>query len=309
MRLDPALDDLVPADAAVEKVVDGFRFTEGPVWMPGPDARLYFSDIPGNKLYSWSEVHGLQTILDPVYADPSAADGMIGSNGLGIDAKGRLILCEHGYRSVTRLEADNSRTTLAANFDGQRLNSPNDIVFHSSGAAFFTDPPYGLAEEDDDPAKELEFNGIFRLDTDGTLTLLEKSMSRPNGVALSPDENTLYVSNSGWPQDALLMRFPVKDDLTLGEGILFFDTGHLIGKSYNGTPDGFKIDRAGNIFTTGPDGVLVIDASGKHLGTIVMPEVAANVGWGDDGKTLYITATKGLYRIRLNTDGLNYRKH
>ena len=308
-RLDPALDDLVPAGAVLEKVVDGFEFTEGPVWMPGTDARLYFSDIPGNKTYSWTDAGGLSTIIDPVFADDADEGTFIGSNGLGIDASGKLILCEHGNRVVSRLEDDGSRTTLADNFKGKRLNSPNDIVYHSSGTAFFTDPPYGLPKLDDDPAKELDFNGIYRLDTDGTLSLLHSEMALPNGVALSPDERSLYVSNSDWPKNAILMRFPVLDDLTLGEGSLFFDTGHLMGDSYNGTPDGFKVDRAGNVFTTGPDGVLVIDKHGKHLGTIVMPEVAANVGWGDDGKTLYITATTSLYRIRLSTDGLNYRKH
>ena len=206
------------------------------------------------------------------------------------------------------MEDDGNRTTLADRFDGKRLNSPNDIVFHSSGAAFFTDPPYGLEGQDGDPAKELAHNGIYRLDPDGTLSLLAAAQARPNGLAFSPDERTLYVSNSGWPKDALLMQYPVLDELTLGEPTLFFDTGELIGDTYNGTPDGLKLDQSGNIYTTGPGGVLVLSPEGKHLGTIELNEVAANVGWGDDGKTLYIAATTGLYRIRLSTDGLNYRK-
>ncbi|MGI9272999.1 MAG: SMP-30/gluconolactonase/LRE family protein, partial [Woeseiaceae bacterium] len=286
-----------------------FEFVEGPVWMPGSDDQLYFSDIPANKLYSWSENSGLHTILDEVMPGGADATGMSGSNGLALDADGRLILCEHGNRRVARLEDDGSRTTLADQFDGKRLNSPNDIVFHSSGAAFFTDPPYGLEKGDKDPAKELTHNGIYRLDPDGTLTLLSTAMRRPNGLAFSPDEQTLYVSNSGWPKDALLMKFPVADDLTLGEGSLFFDTAALIGEEYTGTPDGLKLDQSGNVYTTGPDGVLVIDSQGTHLGTILTDEVAANVGWGDDGSTLYITATSSVYRIRLSTDGLNYRNN
>lgn len=309
LRLDPALDTLVPTDAVVEKVAGGFEFIEGPVWMPGTDERLFFSDIPANKLYSWSEKGGLETVLDPVMLEHDGTGGMDGSNGLAIDADGLLVLCEHGDRRVARLEDDGSRTTLADRFDGKRLNSPNDIVFHSSGAAFFTDPPYGLKGGDKNPAKELPYNGIYRLDPNGIVTLLTTAQARPNGLAFSPDEGTLYVSNSGWPKDALLMKYPVSDELTLGDGTLFFDTGPLIGDDYSGTPDGLKLDQAGNIYTTGPDGILVIDPQGKHLGTILTDEVAANIGWGDDGRTLYITATTSLYRIKLSTDGLNYRKN
>lgn len=309
VRLDPTLDVLVPTDAAVEKVAGGFEFVEGPVWMPGPEGRLIFSDIPGNKTYSWSEIGGLQVLLNPVTPDDSESGAVGGSNGLALDANGRLVLCEHGNRRVARLEADGSRTTLADHFDGKRLNSPNDIVFHSSGVAFFTDPPYGLEKQDKDPAKELTHNGIYRLDLDGTVTLLASEQARPNGLAFSPDESTLYVSNSGWPKDALLMRYPVLDDLTLGDATLFFDTSGLIGDTFNGTPDGLKLDQSGNIYTTGPGGILVLNPQGKHLGTIELNEVAANVGWGDDGKTLYITATTSIYRIKLSTDGLNYRKH
>ncbi len=309
VRLDAALDDLVPIDAMVEKVADGFEFIEGPVWMPGTEGRLIFSDIPANKLYSWSEDAGVKVILDSVTPGDSDSGAVGGSNGLALDPNGRLVLCEHGNRRVARMEDDGRRTTLAEHFGGGRLNSPNDIVFHSTGAAFFTDPPYGLEGQDEDPAKELAHNGIYRIDPDGTLTLLSTAQARPNGLAFSPDERTLYVANSGWPEDALLMQYPVLDDLTLDEPTLFFDAGELIGKTYNGTPDGFKVDQSGNIFTTGPDGILVLNPAGKHLGTIVMNEVAANIGWGDDGRTLYITATTGLYRIRLSTYGLNYRNN
>jgi gluconolactonase len=307
IRLGAAINELVPADATVEKVASGFEFVEGPVWMP--DGRLVFSDIPANKTYSWSADGGLQVLLNQVAPDDIPSSRMKGSNGLALDPRGRLVLCEHGNRRVARMEDDGTRTTLADHFDGKRLNSPNDIVFHSSGAAFFTDPPYGLKGKNKDPAKELTYNGIFRLDPDGSLRLLTGEQALPNGLAFSPDEQTLYVSNSDWPTNALLMQYPVLDDLTLGEGSVFFDTSSLIGDTYKGTPDGLKLDQSGNIYTTGPGGVLVLSPQGKHLGTIGLNEVAANVGWGDDGRTLYITATTSLYRIRLSTDGLNYRNN
>ena len=309
VRLDPAMDDLIPVGTVIEKVVGGFEFTEGPVWLPSADNRLFFSDIPGNKLYSWSATSGLTTVLDPVVEPEHATSShMIGSNGLAISPAGKLILCEHGNRRVSQLELNGDRTTLASHYLGQRLNSPNDIVFHSSGAAFFTDPPYGLEHGDQDPVKELTHNSVYRLDPNGTLTRLTSAQSRPNGLAFSPDERTLFVSNSGWPEDALLMRYPVLDDLSLGEGSLFFDTAPLIGQKYTGTPDGLKLDQSGNIYTTGPGGILILDPEGRHLGTIKTDEVAANLGWGDDGSTLYITANTSLYKIKTHAVGLNYRK-
>jgi len=226
-----------------------------------------------------------------------------GANGLALDAQRRLILCEHGNRRVARLEPDGSRTTLAALYNGGRLNSPNDIVLHASGAAFFTDPPYGLPQQEDNPSLEQAHSGIYRLDTDGTVTLLSAALKRPNGIALSPDQRTLYVANSEPPPGRHLMAFPLRDDLSLGEGKVFFDANALPGK---GLTDGLKLDRAGNLYASGPGGILVIDASGRHLGTIGVDESVANVGWGDDGNTLYITAYTGLYRIKLNADGLVY---
>lgn len=306
LRLDAALNVIVPLDATVEKVAGGFGFIEGPVWMPGLQGRLLFSDIPANTVYSWSEDEGSDVFLHPVTPDESDSGAVGGSNGLALDAEGRLILCEHGNRRVARMENDGSRTTLADRFNDKRLNSPNDIVFHSSGAAFFTDPPYGLDEEDEDRAKEQPHNGIYRLDTDGTVTLLTAGQARPNGIGLSPDENTLYVANSEWPQNSHLVSYPVLQDLTLGDAEIFFDAGSLISDTYTGTPDGLTLDKSGNIYTTGPSGVLILNAEGKHLGTIELGEVAANVGWGDDGKTLYITASTSLYRIKLTAEGLVY---
>lgn len=307
VRLDPALNVLVPNDAIVEKVAGGFEFIEGPVWMPGLQGRLLFSDVPANTVYSWSEDEGLEVFLQPVTPDDSDIGAAGGSNGLALDAEGRLILCEHGNRRVARMGKDGSRSTLADHYDGKRLNSPNDIVFHSTGAAFFTDPPYGLEAGDEDPAKEQPHNGIYRLDIDGTVTLLAVGQTFPNGIGLSPDEHNLYVANSDWPQDSLLMSYPVLDDLTLGDAAVLFDASALISDIYTGAPDGLTLDQSGNIYATGPGGVLVLNAQGTHLGTIELNEVAANVGWGDDGKALYITASTSLYRIRLTAEGLVYR--
>jgi len=309
VRLDPALNALVPMDAVVEKVAGDFQFVEGPVWMPGPKGRILFSDIPANTVYSWSEDAGTQVFLKPVKPEDSETGAVGGSNGLALDTQGRLVLTEHGNRRVARMENDGSRTALAEQYDNQRLNSPNDIVFHSGGAAFFTDPPYGLEGQDEDPAKEQPHNGIYRLDTDGTVTLLSAGQTRPNGIGLSPDESTLYVANSDAPENPLIMAYTVLDDLTLDQVTVFFDASELMGETYNGTPDGLKLDQSGNVYATGPGGVLILNAQGKHLGTIELNEVAANVGWGDDGKTLYITASTSLYRIKLSTEGLVYRSN
>ena len=251
-------------------------------------------------MYQWSAGEGTKIFLRPVLLEGSVSGGVGGSNGLILDPQGRLVLCEHGNRRIARLNADGSLTTLADRYDGKRLNSPNDIVFHSSGAAFFTDPPYGLEGGDDSPAKELLHNGVYRLDADGTVTLLSADQTRPNGIGLSPDERTLYVANSDDPPRRLWMSYPVLDDLTLGEGTVFLDANHL---SETGLPDGLTLDRNGNVGATGPGGVLVISPEGKHLSTIAPNERPANAGWGDDGSTLYMSAHSSLYRIRLHASG------
>ena len=300
IRLDPAFDLLVPSGAVIEKVADGFEFIEGPVWMSG---RLMFSDIPANTVYSWSPDRGTEVFLQPVLAADANTGGAGGSNGLARDPTGNLILCEHGNRRVARMNSDGSRTTLADRYDGGRLNSPNDIVYHSSGAAFFTDPPYGLPELEASSAREQAHNGIYRLDVDGTVTLLAEQ-TRPNGIGLSPDERVLYVANSAVAPNRLWMAYAVLDDLTLGDGSVFYDASAM---QAAGVPDGLSLDRAGNLYATGPGGVMVFNSAGKHLGTIAPAEQPANAGWGDDGKTLYMTARTGLYRIRLSATGLVYR--
>lgn len=301
LRNDPAIDDLVPEGAVVEKVADGFTFTEGPVWVPGAPDRLYFSDIPENKVYRWSEDEGAVVFLDPVLPDDADTGGTGGSNGLALHPDGRLVLCEHGNRVVSAMALDGERVTLAGAHDGKRLNSPNDIVFHSSGAAFFTDPPYGLPNQSEN--KEQDHNGIYRLDPDGTVTLLETGQTRPNGLGLSPDEKTLYVANSDAAPNRYWKKYAVNDDLTLGEGEMFFDASDM---EAPGAPDGLAVDTEGNVFATGPGGVMVFAPDGRHLGTIAPAELPANTAFGGDGSTLYMTARTGLYRVRTNTRGLVY---
>ena len=301
LRVDPAFDALVPADARIERLADGFQFTEGPVWISrGEEApHLLFSDIPANAIKKWSPSEGVSDFMHPVYEGDPGARTQVGSNGLLLDGEGRLILCEHGNRRVSRIEADGSLTVLVDRYDGKRLNSPNDAVFHSNGWLYFTDPPYGLAGQDDDPTKELDFNGIFRLSPEGELDLLVSDQTRPNGLGFSVDERTLYVANSDGNQK-VWFAYDVLDDGRLGPGRVFFD---VQAETASGAADGMTVDNDGHLFATGPGGVWVFGPDGTHLGTIQPDEVPANAAWGDDGRTLYMTARTGLYRIRLTTSG------
>ena len=297
LRVDPRFDALVPADARIEKLADGFVFTEGPVWVRD-ESRLYFSDVRANVLYQWSEAEGASPFIDPVFEGDPTGRGSVSSNGLTLDAEGRLIICEHGNRLISRLEADGTRTTLVDNYQGRRLNSPNDAVYGSDGSLYFTDPPYGLEGAEESPLRELDFNGIYRLTPDGELELLYADQTRPNGIALSPDETTLYVANSDANQK-VWYAYDVSDE-GLSNPRVFYDVND---QTAAGGADGMKVDGAGNIFATGPGGVWVFAPDGTHLGSIQPDEVPANVGWGDDGRTLYMTAQTGLYRIRLTTEG------
>ena len=301
-RLDPRLDQIVPRNARVERIAEGFDWSEGPVW----DRRggfLLFSDVPRNTVFKWQQGKGVNVFLKPSgYTGTTPQGGEPGSNGLLMDSQGRLILCQHGDRRVARLEAGGTFTTLADRYNGKRFNSPNDGVFKSNGDLYFTDPPYGLIGLNADPAKELDFNGVYRLTaSDGKVTLLTREMTFPNGIAFSPDEKTLYVANSD-PKKATWMAFPVRDDGTLGAGRVFGDVTSSVG-SKPGLPDGMKVDQAGNLFATGPGGVLIFTPDGTHLGTFVTGQATANCGWGEDGTVLYITADMYLGRIKLTTKG------
>ncbi len=306
-RLDPALDKLVPKGAAMEKLVGGHIWTEGPVWIP-KGGYLLFSDIPRNSIYKWKEGDGESLFLKPSGKLKASNLKEPGSNGLILDPQGRLVACDHGERRVYRLEKDGkTKTTLAARYMGKRFNSPNDGVYKSNGDLYFTDPPYGLMlkEGESFPGREMDYCGVYRLSRDGKLTLLTKEMSRPNGIAFAPDEKTLYVANSD-PEKAVWMAFPVKEDGTLGKGRVFFDSTKWVGKEKPGLPDGMKVDQAGNLFATGPGGVLIFTPDGKHLGTLATGVPTSNCNWGNDGSVLYITANHDLVRIKLSTKGKGF---
>jgi len=307
-RLDPRFDALVPKDAKIEVLATGFEWSEGPVWIPDdkaglPAGSLLFSDIPHNRVHRWKAGEGLGLFLEPAgFTGPSAYGKERGSNGLTLDRQGRLISCEHGDRRVSRLEPGGGKRTLADAYQGKRFNSPNDCTVHSSGAIYFTDPPYGLPKGYDDPRRELDFCGVYRVAPDGAVTLLCRTMTRPNGIGFSPDEKRLYVAQSD-PQAPIWKVFEVKADGTLDEGRTFFDASKLLA-TRKGLPDGLSVDAAGNVFATGPGGVLVFATDGTHLGTLLTGQATANCAFGDaDGGTLYITADSLLCRVRLATRG------
>jgi gluconolactonase len=308
IRKDPRFDKLIPKGTKLEKLADGFKWAEGPVWIP--DGKfLLFSDIPNNRIVKWQAGKGAATWLKPSgYTGAKPRGGEPGTNGLMLDPKGRLILCEHGDRRVTRLETIDpqaKKTVLADNYMGKRLNSPNDIAIKSNGDIYFTDPPYGLEKNWDDPARELDFCGIYRIGAkDHKLTLLYKDMTRPNGIAFSPDEKTLYVANSD-PKIAIWMAFDVKTDGTLGKGRVFYDATPWVATKL-GLPDGMKVDVDGNLFATGPGGVHVFTPDGTLLGTIATGVRTANCAFGNGGSMLYVAADSNLCRIKTSTKGRGY---
>ncbi|MBD3884986.1 SMP-30/gluconolactonase/LRE family protein [Phormidium tenue FACHB-886] len=303
-RYDPGLDRLLLRDATVEVVASGFEWSEGPVWIKN-GGFLLFSDVPRNAVMKWHEQTGVSLFMQPSGYTGVAeyGDGM-GSNGLLLDGQGRLVLCEHGDRRISRLAWDGGKQTLVDSYRGKRLNSPNDAVFHSNGDLYFTDPPYGLPGYVNDPRRELEFCGVYRLSAGGEVTLLSQEMTLPNGIAFSPDEKTLYVAQSD-PQQAIWKTFPVNTDGTLGESRIFYDVTPAVGK-LPGLPDGMKIDHEGNVFATGPGGVYIFAPDGTRLGQIELDVAASNCAWGDDGSVLYITADSYLCRLRTNTRGLGW---
>jgi gluconolactonase len=303
-RQDPRLDGIVPRDAVIEVLAEGFRWSEGPVWDRAA-GRLLFSDVPNNVVHAWSEKGGLSSFLKPSgYTGPEGGGGREpGANGLAFDARGRLVLCQHGDRRLSRLE-DGRFVTLADRFEGKRFNSPNDLALGADGSIYFTDPPYGLTKTFDDPGREIGWNGVYRLAPDGRVSVLVKDLRAPNGIGLSPDGGTLYVGQSD-PNRPVVMAYDLAKDGAVSNGRVFFDTTPLR-KNGPGGPDGLKVDRAGNVFTTGPGGVVVLSPKGEYLGTIVTGVPTANCGFGDDGSTLYMTANDKLCRVRTTTKGLGF---
>jgi gluconolactonase len=313
-KLDPALDRLLSGKATLERVATGFdKWTEGPVWTR--DGTLLFAEIPANNIVQWIPGKGATVFMHPSgYEGSEPYQGPEpGSNGMTRDADGRVSVAGHARRNVWRLESVDPHaqiTILADSYQGKKLNSPNDLVYKSDGSLYFTDPPYGLPKQsDNDPLKELEVNGVYRIvgarqqkpgaapDRD-KLQLVIKDLGRPNGLAFSPDEKFLYIAESG---KKLWMRYRVLPDGSVTEGRVFLDCSSDPAK---GVPDGLRLDKNGNIYGAGPGGVWIISPEGKHIGTIKVPEVVSNVAWGEkNGKTLYITASTSVYRIKLKVAG------
>lgn len=314
-RLDPALDQLVPANAKLEKAAGGFdKWTEGPVWTH--QGNLLFAEIPANNIVMWIPGKGAHVFMHPSGYTGSAPYGgpEPGSNGMTLDPDGRVSVAGHARRNVWRLETldpHGTITVLADSYQGKKLSSPNDLVYRSDGSLYFTDPPYGLPTQgDDDPLKELKVNGVYRIPSarqhkagappeNDKLQLVISDLPRPNGIAFSPDEKTLYIADSG---KKVWMQYTVHPDGSVSDGKLLLDAS---GEKAPGGPDGIRVDKKGNIYGSGPGGVWIISPEGKHLGTIKIPEIVSNVAWGDkDGKTLYITASTSLYRIKLSVPGV-----
>lgn len=303
VRLDPALDAIVAPGAGIEKLAGGFQFTEGPVWVP-EGGYLLFSDPNANTIWRWAPADGQVSVFRTKsgYAGLDVGEyHQPGSNGLALDPMGRLTIDQHGERRVVRMERTGAITVLADRYEGKRLNSPNDLVYRSDGALYVTDPPFGLPKAFDDPRKELAFSGVY-LVKDGAVTLLTKELSGPNGIAFSPDERYLYVGN--WDLSRkVVMRYPVRPDGTIGPGTVFLDlTRHPTDRDV--AIDGIKVDERGDVFVSGPGGIWIVSPAGKVLGRLEPPEHDANLAWGDaDGRTLFLTASTGLYRIRLEVAG------
>jgi gluconolactonase len=300
-RIAPALDELLPSGAKLEKLAEGFAFTEGPVWLPDGEGYLLFSDPNNNLIYRLTPDGDVS-----VYLTKSGYTGenigeyhQPGSNGLTLDAQGRLTICQHGNRRVVRIEKNGLTTVLADCWNGRRLNSPNDLVYRSDGTLFFTDPPFGLPKVHDDSRRETPHSGVYSV-RDGRVRLVSADFSGPNGLAFSPDERFLYVGN--WEErKKVVFRYPVKPDGTLGSGELFHDLSSAKGED---AIDGLKVDQRGNVYVSGPGGLWIFDDSGKPLGTLRGPEHPHNMAWGDaDGRSLYLAAQTGIYRLRLNVPG------
>lgn len=303
-RIDPRFDTLVPRDAVLEKLAEGFKWSEGPVWVR-EGACVLFSDIPNNRVMKWKAGQGLSEFLKPAgYTGSVPRGGESGSNGLTVDRAGRLVLCQHGDRRIARLEADGSFTTLCDRYEGKRFNSPNDLVFRSNGDLYFTDPWYGMEHGPKDPKREMSFCGVWRLSPEGKVTLLTDQLAAPNGIAFSPDEKTLYISQSD-PDNRVWMAFDVQPDGAIANGRVLID-GRSWPKDLKGLPDGLKVDKQGNLFCTGPGGVNVFTPDGTLLGRIRTGELTANCCFGDDGSMLYVTANMFFCRVKTSTKGMGF---
>ncbi len=303
-KLHEGLDKVIAPDTKIEVLTEGFAWSEGPLWL-ADEQKVIFSDVPMDTIYEWSATGGKAVYLTPSgFTGESTTSHERGSNGLLFNAKGQLVLCQHGNRQVAIMDAPLNAPKpnyqpIATQYEGKKFNSPNDACYHSNGDLYFTDPPYGLAQRDNDPTKEIPFSGVYRVQPNGTVDLLVDSITKPNGIALSPDEKTLYIACSD-PEKARWYAYDIQEDGMVENGRIFYDATNLIGKEgEQGLPDGLKVDANGIIFATGPSGVWIFDADGTVLGKIRTTRATANCAIGENGKTLFITAADLLLRVAL----------
>jgi gluconolactonase len=299
-RIDPSFDQLIAVNAKAEVIAKGFDWSEGPLWIE-KDKMLLFSDVPKNIVYKWTEEKGSENYLTPSgFTGESTRSKEPGANGLTLDLEGHLLLCQHGDRKIAQMNSDlatpkSDFISIAASYQGKKFNSPNDLVVHSSGTVFFTDPPYGLEKHTEDPDKEIPFQGVYSVSKDGKVRLLVDSLTRPNGIALSPDQKKLYVANSD-PDKARWYEFNLSDSLTITGGKVFFDAT-ANAKTETGLPDGMKVDSKGNLFCSGPGGMWVFNAEGKVIGKFKISQATSNVALAND-RTIFLTCDSLVVRIK-----------
>ena len=303
-RTDDAINSLIDANAEIELLDSGYTWSEGPLWIASQNM-LLFTDVPNNIIHKWTEKNGVEVFLTPsgYTGTTPTVSREPGANGLMLDNNGNLLVCQHGDRRVSRYEGTFDKpepkfTTLADRYDGKRLNSPNDLAVRSNGDIFFTDPPYGFKQLDNDPDKEIPFNGVYKVSADGKVTVLVDSLTKPNGIALTPDEKTLIVANSD-PAKAIWYAFDIGENESLTNARVFYDATSTVNEENKGLPDGFKIDANGNIFASGPGGIWIFDKTGKVLGKVRLPNPTANCELSDDGKTLFMTSQANLLRLKM----------
>ncbi|MDT8759853.1 SMP-30/gluconolactonase/LRE family protein [Sphingomonas psychrotolerans] len=304
-RFDPALDAVLGVNTPIEVLATGYRWAEGPVWVK-KGGYLLFSDVPANIAYRWKQGEGVSPFLNPSGLAGPIPAGIreAGSNGLGVDERGRLIVADSGTRVIAAVDlATKRRTILADRYEGKRFNSCNDVAFGRAGAIYFTDPPYGLAEGDSSPLKELPFNGVFLRSGDGKVHAIDKTLSRPNGIGLCPKKTTLYVSMSDETRPHILVYPLGADGLPRAAATIFHDFSEPLARKLPGLPDGLKVDKAGRLFASGPGGIYVLSPEGKALGLIATGKAAANCAFGEDGRSLFITSSDMLVRVRLKSPG------
>lgn len=304
-RLDPALDALIDVDSPIEMLASGYQWAEGPVWVKAGDF-LLFNDVPQNTMWRWCTKYGAQLFLKPSGLAGPVPEGIreAGANGLTLDAQGQLIIADSGSRTVARLTLPGKqRSVLADRFEGKRFNSPNDVTVHKSGAIYFTDPPYGLKDGDTSPLKELAINGVYRLAPDGKVALIDGSLKRPNGIDLSPDGSTLYVAMSDEARPHVL-AYTLDANGMAGTPRLFRDMSADLAAGLPGLPDGMTVHRDGPVFASGPGGIHVLSPEGKPLGLISTGKATANCAFGEDGRSLFLTSSDMLCRVRIKTRGI-----